>query len=109
MQIAIGRCTGLGMAHLTLRLDDEMLYAVDALARAAGMTRSRWIAPAIIDALPARPEEVRDVPIGARASQMVSLRLPPHALAALTLENGSASTRGRGGQYVEFSGGAVKQ
>src|SRR3546814_4199346 len=76
MQIAIGRCTGLGMAHLTLRLDDEMLYAVDALARAAGMTRSRWIARAIIDALPARPEEVRDVPIGEGASKMVSLRFP---------------------------------
>src|SRR3546814_8322620 len=85
MQIAIGRCTGLGMAHLTLRLDDEMLYAVDALARAAGMTRSRWIARAIIDALPARPEEVRDVPIGEGASKMVSLRFLLEELAAMEL------------------------
>src|SRR3546814_14425917 len=83
MQIAIGRCTGLGMAHLTLRLDDEMLYAVDALARAAGMTRSRWIARAIIDALPARPEEVRDVPIGEGASKLVSPRFPLEELAAM--------------------------
>src|SRR3546814_9132517 len=73
------------MAHLTLRLDDEMLYAVDALARAAGMTRSRWIARAIIGALPARPEEVRGVPIGEGASKMVSLRFPLEELAAMEL------------------------
>src|SRR3546814_11985316 len=85
MQFAIGRCTGLGMAHLTLRLDDEMLYAVDALARAAGMTRSRWIARAIIDALPARHEEVRDVPIGKGASKMVTLRLQLEVLRGMEL------------------------
>src|SRR3546814_7633415 len=62
-----------------------MLYAVDALARAAGMTRSRWIARAIIDALPARPEEVRDVPIGEGASKMVSQRFPLEELAAMEL------------------------
>src|SRR3546814_11624045 len=62
-----------------------MLYAGDALARAAGMTRSRWIARAIIDALPARPEEVRDVPIGEGASKMVSLRFPLEELAAMEL------------------------
>src|SRR3546814_11118075 len=62
-----------------------MLYAGDALARAAGMTRSRWIARAIIDALPARPEEVRDVPIGEGASKMVSLRFPLEAFAAMEL------------------------
>ena len=58
MAITHGRCTGLVMAHLTLRIDDDLAVAVDALARAAGMTRSKWIGRAIIDALPARPDEV---------------------------------------------------
>ena len=73
MAIAHGRCTGLVMAHLTLRIDDDLAAAVDALARAAGMTRSKWIARAIIDALPARPDEVRDMPVSGTVSKMLSL------------------------------------
>lgn len=85
MRIANGRCTGLGMAHLTLRIDDDVAAAVDALAKAAGMTRSKWIARAIIDALPTRPAEVRDVPVIGAASKMLSLRFPVEELAAMEL------------------------
>lgn len=85
MAIAIGRCTGLVMAHLTMRLDDDLAAAVDALAKAAGMTRSKWITRAILDALPARPDEVRDVPIAAAPSKMLSLRFPAEELAAMEL------------------------
>lgn len=85
MPDANGRCTGLGMAHLTLRIDDDLAAAVDALAKAAGMTRSKWIHRAIIDALPARPDEVRDVPVSGTASKMLSLRFPVEELAAMEL------------------------
>ena len=85
MAIAHGRCTGLVMAHLTLRIDDDLAAAVDALARAAGMTRSKWIARAIIDALPARPDEVRDMPVSGTVSKMLSLRFPVEELAAMEL------------------------
>ena len=77
------RCTGLRMAHLTLRIDDDIAAAIDMLAKAAGMTRSKWISRAIMDALPARPDEVRDVPTVETASKMVSLRFPVDELAAM--------------------------
>lgn len=73
------------MAHLTLRIDDDVACAIDALARAAGMTRSKWISRAIRDALPARPDELRDVPSSVAPSKMLSLRFPADELAAMDL------------------------
>lgn len=73
------------MAHLTLRLEEDILRAIDALAAAAGMTRSKWVVRAIIDALPRRPDELRDVPTSATTSKMMSLRFPADELAAMDL------------------------
>lgn len=81
----VSAARGLRMAHLTLRVEDDIAEAIDMLARAAGMTRSKWINRAIRDALPARPDEVRDVPTVAGASKMLSLRLPADELAAIDM------------------------
>lgn len=62
-----------------------MTDAVDLLAKAAGMTRSAWIARAIRDSLGIRPEEVRDIPTGEGPSKMLALRLPSDELAAIDL------------------------
>lgn len=78
------------MAHLTLRIEDDIAEAIDMLAKAAGMTRSKWISRAIRDALTARPEEVRDVPPMEGVSKMLSLRFPVEELAAMELVAHSA-------------------
>jgi predicted HicB family RNase H-like nuclease len=73
------------MAHLTLRIEDDIADAIDMLAKAAGMTRSKWISRAIRDALQSRPDEIRDVPTGEGVSKMLSLRFPSDELAAMDL------------------------
>lgn len=71
------------MAHLSIRVDDGTAEVISALAKAGGMTRSAWIVRAITDALPARPEEVRDIPVSDSPSKMLSLRFPVEELAAM--------------------------
>lgn len=62
-----------------------MAEAIDMLAKAAGMTRSKWVKRAIMDALPARKDEIRDVPTGEGASKKLSLHFPMDELAAMDL------------------------
>lgn len=76
------------MTHLTLRIEEDVVEVIDMLAKAAGMSRSRWIKRAIIDALPARQNEIRDVPTGKDptgegVSKMLSLRFPVDELSAM--------------------------
>lgn len=85
LAVACGRCTGLRMSVISLRLDDDLTNAIDALAKAAGMTRSAWISRAIKDALPARRQEIRDIPTHESESKMLSLRFPSDELAAMEL------------------------
>lgn len=84
------------MGRITLRIDDDKMSAIDALALAAGMSRSAWVNRAITDALQARPEEIRDVPIGEGVSRMLSVRLPIEEIAAIEMVAAKAGiTRGQ--------------
>lgn len=73
------------MSRITLRLDDDVTDLIDMLAKAAGMTRSAWVARAIRDALDRRPEEVRDIPASSAASKTLALRLPADEMDAIDL------------------------
>lgn len=73
------------MSRITLRLDDDVTDLVDVLAKAAGMTRSAWIARAIKDALGRRPDEIRDLPMSGGASKTLALRLPAEEMDAIDL------------------------
>jgi predicted DNA-binding protein len=74
---------GAGMPHVTVRLADDTSSAVDALAKAAGMTRSAWINRAIKDALQARPDEIRDMPDMTAATKTITMRFPITEIAAM--------------------------
>ncbi|GMN04485.1 hypothetical protein [Erythrobacter sp. MTPC3] len=72
------------MAHITLRMSDEATAIVDDLAKAAGMTRSAWINRAIRDAMPRRPDEIRDVPTGPiQKTSRVGINLPISEIEAI--------------------------
>lgn len=72
------------MARVTIRLEDDVSELIDRLAKAGGLTRSAWISRAIKDALPARPEEVRNMPMAERGpSKMLALRFPIEDIAAM--------------------------
>lgn len=72
------------MAHLSLRIDDDIAEAVGVLSKAAGMSRSAWIARAIKDALEARPDEIRDVPTSNEGgSKALHFRLHTEEVAAI--------------------------
>ncbi len=72
------------MARVTIRLEDDVSELIDRLAKAAGLTRSAWITRAIKDALPARPDEVRNMPMHERGpSMMLALRFPAEDIAAM--------------------------
>jgi uncharacterized protein (DUF1778 family) len=73
------------MSRITLRLEDDVTDLVDVLAKAAGMTRSAWIARAIKDALGRRPDEVRDLPASGGASKTLALRLPVEEMDVIDL------------------------
>lgn len=73
------------MSRITLRLEDDVTDLVDVLAKAAGMTRSAWIARAIKDALGRRPDEVRDLPASGGASKTLALRFPADEMAAIDM------------------------
>ncbi|EIZ77944.1 hypothetical protein WSK_3506 [Novosphingobium sp. Rr 2-17] len=73
------------MSRITLRLDDDVTDLIDMLAKAAGMTRSAWVARAIRDSLDRRPEEVRDIPASSAASKTLALRLPADEMDAIDL------------------------
>lgn len=68
----------------SFQLDDDVASIIGVLARAAGMSRSAWIRRAVMDAIPARPDEVRYVPGDqSGTTKMVSLRLPVEDIAAM--------------------------
>lgn len=73
------------MTAIGIRIEDDLASLIDALARAAGMTRSAWIRRALIGALQRRPAEVRDVPRSGTASEKLSLRLSASEVSAIDL------------------------
>jgi predicted transcriptional regulator len=74
---------GAGMPHVTVRLADDISSAVDALAKAAGMTRSAWINRAIKDALVARPDEIRVLPEVMAPTKTITMRFPVTEIEAM--------------------------
>ena len=72
------------MTHVTLRIDDKVSELIDALSRAAGMSRSAWINRAITDALGSRMDEVRDTPEGeGMSTDRISVRIPKSEIATI--------------------------